>query len=546
MALLLGLCLTHASLLAQGVPPTAATVLPNSEALQRESQRQFERLQRGIDQRRPTIDGPIVEGAETPETEGAKPGGPKFKLQRVVFSDSSFLSRSELAAISSQYVGREIDLAALYEIVGKVNAIYAERGLITALATLPPQKIKNGLVRIKLTEGRLGKTLVSGSRTLGTDYIANRVDIPAGVVIDPQELNKKISYFNRTNSAQIRALLQPGSTFGLTDIQYAVFEPATNTLQVYADNEGVESTGRYQFGGFFRRYGLLGMDDRLTVYASNARKTLNANIAYNFPIDTIGSRLGVSYSRGSMAIVQGPFVDLDVEGKSQSASLNYTRPLLVTSDWLIQASLAATAGESRTTYSEVTVTDTDTFEATPGLSFHYSNDNFVGQVSPAFSIVRSRGKVLDESRNFPLFKGTGGLLWQLPRNLSVKSDFSWQTTGAKLLPGGQLFQIGGPTTVRGYPANAAAGDSGYLVNLELHRSLADWREGVGIFTFVDHGGVFSTFPYYRQATSIGAGMDVQFSSSARLELSIARPLKQVIPDQDDFQAYARFSLSPEW
>lgn len=546
MALLLGLCLTDASALAQALPPTAGAVLPNSESLQRESERQFERLQRGLNQIRPTIDGPVVEGTEVPEGEGATPGGPKFKLRSVVFSPSTFLSRGELASISSGYVGREIDLAALYEIVGKINAIYAERGLITALATLPPQKIKNGQVRIKLTEGRLGKTHVAGSRTLGSEYIANRVDIPAGVVIDPHDLNKKIAYFNRTNTAQIRALLQPGSTFGLTDIQYAVFEPATNTLQVYADNEGVASTGRYQFGGFFRRYGLLGMDDRLTVYASNARRTLNANVAYNFPIDTIGSRLGVSYSRGSMAIVQGPFVALDVAGKSQSGSLNYTRPLRVTKDWLIQASMAATIGESRTDYSEVTVTDTDTIEATPGLSFHYSNENFIAQVSPAFSIVRSRAKVLDEARNFPLFKGTGSLLRRLPWNLSLQSDFSWQVTGAKLLPGGQLFQIGGPTTVRGYPTNAAAGDSGYLVNLELHRSLSDWREGVNLFTFVDHGGVFSTFPNYRPATSLGAGLEFKFSPVTQLEVSIARPMKQLIPDQDKFQAYARFSITPQW
>ncbi len=526
--------------------PPAPPVATQTDSLNREAERQRRRLEQRLDQRVPTIDGPVVEGAERPASEALESGGAKFKLNRVEFGDSSFISRSELSAISSRYVGREVDLSALYEIVAAINAIYVERGIITALATLPPQKIKGGLVKIKLTEGKLARSLVEGAKTLSPEYVTSRIDLPAGVVLDPHDLNRKITYFNRTNSAQIRALLQPGSSFGLTDIQYAVFEPAANTLQIYADNEGVESTGEYQIGGFFRRYGLLGMDDRLTVFATNARKTPNVNVAYNFPVDSIGSRLGVSYSRGAMAIVDGPFVDLSVEGKSQSGSLNYTRPVHVTSDWLVQASMSASVGESLTTYSDVDVTDTDTIDVAPGLSITYTRDRLTLQFAPSIAFVHSREKILQDTRNLPLFKGYGAVLFGMRYGLSLHSDFSWQWTGAELIPGGQLFQVGGPTTVRGYPSNAAAGDSGYLVNLELHRSLEEWREGLDVFAFVDQGGVFSTEPNFRPLTSIGAGLDLRINELTRLEVSIARPINDIITDQDQFQLYGRFAVTPEW
>lgn len=524
--------------------PTAPSI--QTDSLNREAERQRRRLEQRFDQRTPALDGPVVEGGERAAPEALAPGGPKFKLNKIDFSESVFIGRAELAAIAGRYVGREVDLASLYEVVAAVNTIYVERGIITALATLPPQKIKDGLVKIKLTEGRLDRSKVEGAETLAPEYVTSRIDLPAGVVLDPHELNRKISYFNRTNSAQIRALLQPGSSFGLTDIQYAVFEPAANTLQVSADNEGVESTGEYQIGGYFRRYGLFGMDDRLTVYATNARKTLNANVAYNFPVDSIGSRLGVSYTRGAMAIVTGPFVALDVEGKSQSGAVNYTRPIYVTSDWLIQASMSSSLGESLTTYSDVDVTDTDTIEAAPGLSFTYTNDRLTVQFAPSIAFVRSHEKISDDTRNFPLFKGTGAVLFGMSHGLSLRSDFGWQWTGAELVPGGQLFQVGGPTTVRGYASNAAAGDSGYLVNLELHRSLGEWREGLDVFAFVDHGGVFSTEPNFRPVTSFGAGVDFQITELARLEISIARPINDIIPDQDQFQLYGRLSVTPEW
>ena len=67
-----------------------------------------------------------------------------------------------------------------------------------------------------------------------------------------------------SGDTQIRALLQPGTSFGLTDVQLAVTEAPRNTLQFFTDNQGVKSTGRYQAGTYYRSSGALGFDDRFT------------------------------------------------------------------------------------------------------------------------------------------------------------------------------------------------------------------------------------------------------------------------------------------
>ena len=523
-----------------------STSVPNANTLNREAERNLRALERGLERRAPRLEGPVIEGTEREKAAAAQPGGPVFTLKRIDFSPSEFIDRSELSGIAGRYIGRDVDIATLYKIVEDVNKIYAERGIITALATLPPQKVKDGRVKIKLTEGRLGQTFVAGGHTLSKTYIDDRISVPPGTIIDPHDLNRQISYFNRTNSAQIRALLKPGSTFGLTDIQFAVFEPKTNTFQVFVDNQGVETTGENQIGGFFRRYGLFGMDDRLTVYATHANETLNANVAYNAPIDTRGSRLGVSYSRGTFGIVNGPFVALDVEGWSQSVAVNATTPILVNDRWLIQLSLAGSLGEAETTYADVRVTKTDTYEVNPGLSLSYQNAGFALQVAPSVALVRSREDVQNQERELALFKGSGSLTYAFSPRVSLESDFSWQATGSTLLPGSHLFQAGGPTTVRGYPTNAVAGDEGYLVNAELHYTPGELYRGLGFFAFADHGAVFSTSPERRNLTSVGAGFGYDFNDFARLEFSAARPLKKLLPDQDAAQLYLRFSLTPEW
>ncbi len=65
------------------------------------------------------------------------------------------------------------------------------------------------------------------------------------------------SRFNRTNDVQMRALLQPGTDFGLTDLQLAITEPAVNTLQPFYDNQGAEDDRQQRRRGiYYKMHGL--------------------------------------------------------------------------------------------------------------------------------------------------------------------------------------------------------------------------------------------------------------------------------------------------
>ncbi len=522
---------------AGGVPPGVS-----SGALESQSRKQFEELQRQLDSRRKPIEGPTVSGPEREAAAPGQPGGPKFVLKGVQFNHSEFLTAAELDAAAAPFIGREIDFSDLQRILANVNQLYGERGIITAVATLPPQTVQEGRVSIKLTEGRLGNVDLVGANTLTKEYVDARVAVVPGTVIDPRELSEKISRFNRTNDVQIRALLKPGSTFGLTDLQYAVIEPPTNTFQLFLDNQGVETTGSFQRGLLYRRYGLLGIDDRLTVYATNSRKTTNGDVSYNFPVGIYGTRLGVSYSRGQFQIIDGPFQDLDVAGKSQSGALTATHPIFVDDRWLIQGTVSGSLARSDSTYFDILVSDDVARKGTTGLSFTYSGDGVFASLAPAVSVVHSRSVVLDEPRVFALTSGTGSLLVGLPYDFRLAGEASWQYTPEDLVPGSQLFQIGGPTTVRGYPANSIAGDSGYLLSAELHKDLGRYVAGLDVFAFIDHGAIFSTFPDRVNATAIGAGVNWFVGDYVTLEATGARPLNDITPDQNDFQFFGRVSV----
>lgn len=510
-------------------------------------QEDVDRQRRRIEQQQqvPKQQGPAVVGPQRAPVITIPGGGERFLLRKVTFDESKFITKEELDAIASKYVGKRVDIAGLQSLVAEINQIYSQRGIVTAIATLPPQTATGGAVKIKLTEGRLQNISVAGNQQTREFYLRNAVEQPKGDVLDVPKLNRDVVWFNRTNDVQMRALLQPGTDFGLTDLQLAITEPPVNTLQLFYDNQGVKTTGQNEGGIYYKRHGLNGIDDRLTFYGVRSEGNLNGNLAYNLPINPWGGRLGVSYTQGKIKIVQGPAVGLDVTGKSNQTSLNLGQPLWVSDVLLIQANAAHAYGNSQSNLAAVKTSASRYSKETGGISVAASGADFAATVSPSINSINWHDKlgVIGE-RSFNTFTGATNANYRFPAAFSVTFLGSWQYTWEKLLPGDQLFSIGGPTTVRGYPTNAAAGDSGYYFNAEFHRDMSDIVKGLDVFAFTDSGQVFSTSPAKTQLDSSGVGVSYTPIPALTFEGSVGFPWRVVVADQPRQQLYGRVTFRP--
>ncbi len=524
--------------------PVRAQVSPqvNPGVINQDIERQRQRIEQ--QQQLPKQQGPSVVGPSRGPAVKVPGGGQTFLLRKVIFDPSKFITPAELDAIAAKYVGRRVDIAALQDLVADVNAVYAARGIVTAIATLPPQTADKGIVKVKLTEGRLQKTSVVGNHQTSERFIRGTVDPPKGEVLDVPQLNRDVVRFNRANEVQLRALLQPGTDFGLTDLQIAVTEPPVNTLQLFVDNQGVQTTSRNEAGIYYKRHGLLGIDDRLTFYGVKSKGNLNGNVAFNMPFNPWGGRIGLSYTQGRIKIVQGQFQSLDVTGTSNQASVNLAQPVWVNDVWMLQATGAYGYGNSESDFSAVAVSNDRYSKTTGGLSLSALAASYSLVVSPGFNSINWHDKILGGERSFNTFTGSANGSLQLPAQFSAVMLGSWQYTWEKLLPGDQLFSVGGPTTVRGYPTNAASGDSGYYYNLELHRNMSDVIRGLDLFAFVDSGAVFSTFPSVTQLDSAGVGLSWTPYAPITLEASVGVPWRTVIVGQARSEFYGRVTIRP--
>jgi hemolysin activation/secretion protein len=515
--------------------------VPNPGLINNQNQQNREQ----IEQRNVLPQAPAVLAPASRPSNVVIPGGPTFILRGVVLDKSHFLSPAELDAVTAKYVGTRVDLAGVQRMVKEINDLYAQKGIVTAAAFLPPQKLKGGVVKVSLVEGRLGKIKVTGANALSDEFVLSHVNQKAGEVVDVPAVTQQLAFFNKTGVARIQALMQPGAQFGLTDIELAVTEPPKNLLQLFVDNQGVPSVGRLEAGALLQRYAPLGLDDKLTLYAVKSQGDISGNVAYNIPFNPWGGRIGASFTRGTIDVIAGPYKTLDVRGDSEAASVNVSQPVFANSEWLflLNASLAYDLSQSDQT--GALITDDHTVLATGGVTLGYTGSAFSGSVSPTFTSAHSHSGVSDLNNDFLTKGGTFNSTTRLPFDFYATFNGAGQAASKALLPGDQLFQIGGPTTVRGYPANAVAGPDGYYANLELHRAVSFLDTSLDGFVFYDRGSVYNSFPSVQTLDAVGLGAAWTLSKYAVAEISAGFPIDKVLEPQAPYQIYFRLTTKLE-
>jgi hemolysin activation/secretion protein len=520
-------------------PAAAQQFLPQVSpgAINRQNQQNLQQLQQQLAP--PAQTGPAVTAPRQARPPAPAAGGPEFVLRGVTFGPSVFLTPAELEAVAKKLIGTRVDLAALQRLVADVNALYEKKGIPTASALLPRQQVHDGVVHIELVEGKLGKVQYGDASPRAQAFIDRRLPLEPGSVIDVPELSRQVAVFNRLNDTQLHAALQPGSAFGLTDIVIEQQPPPRDTLDLFADNYGVDSTDRNEGGLLYRHTGLLAEDDRFTLYALGNDGNIDGNLAYNVPVDDFGGRLNFSYGRNHIKVIQGPYEGLGITGNSQIGSVDFSQPVFATPNWVVGGLLDFTAITSNTTQSGFEQSSDRTLKGGPGLSVSYLDPSRAALATVNYANGSTSFGVVDQSAAFNLLSGTASATQALPLGFSLVFNAAWQQTSARVLAPDLLFELGGANSVRGYKANVVAGNSGYYFNAELHEDLSRWVPKLEVFGFLDQGTAYAPSPSETRLLGMGGGIGYTAFDRVTLQLSAGAPLYHVTPNQPGAVVYFR-------
>ena len=483
--------------------------------------------------------------------------GPVFELRSVRFSASELLSEQQLRDIVMPYLGQQVAHSQLMEIVEAVNRTYREAGVYTAVAVLPRQEVREGVVAIRLIEGKLGQIRFEGNEYTSETFLSQWMEQHRGQeTVDMPRLQADILEFNRIHDERIRAELRRGESFGLTDIVVTVQEPERGFFQAFADNYGYQSSGRESLGFMYRRQHFLSDGDRAIAYLSGSEGAQSLSLSYNRPLAGSRWRLGGSASVTRTDLTEGDFATSNVQGDSHRLGLE--------SSWLawsgerLWLNLLGAAGYTRSTTEIAGVVFSDDAilqgQLGAGLNWVGRNWQITGRQMLAYTDFDDKSDVGDARQNTEETLYNGSLTGYVRAGASGFYGLflsAWQFSDDAQLPGSLSFTLGGPGSVRGYLPSAASGDRGWYGQAEVHYDgWRPWNVSVEPYLFYDYGEAKSLDRRQDGAedihveTALGAaGVGLALSGHLwSLSMNYAEPTKEAIPEQGAAVFYARVSI----
>ncbi|WP_382376101.1 ShlB/FhaC/HecB family hemolysin secretion/activation protein [Gallibacterium melopsittaci] len=468
----------------------------------------------------------------------------RFQLNGLHFPVSQILSKEELDVIIQKYVGREISLRDLYVIVDEINALYDAKGYINARAILTPQTIKKGIVTIDLVEGKTGHIQLTGNATTRDKYILNRVHLEKDKVAKLTEISDALIRFNATNDAQLGLVLKAGEETGTTDYEIRVQEPPRHVVRFFSDNAGSKNNGEYRYGMSLFNASLTGNRDALGITLLSSQGTRSGAVSYNAPINTYGTKLGLSYSTNRVRVVDGELEPLNVKGSGHALGASLVHPLTVTENIKSQIGLEYSYQRSRTDFSSNPWVN----DKNNGVSAFYDRISY-GERSAfyqKYSYKYGRNvNILKENNRY----GKANISYVFQKGYASNElssiRFDGQLATTTYLPSAEQFYIGGAYSVRGYEESLLGADSG--VNISAEHSIPILAGKMNAYVFSDYGYIWGKNAYQdRTLLSTGVGFKGNITKYFSFNTSVGFPLKTTINDSDVDSARFHFMINAQF
>ena len=491
------------------VPPSADPGAIQRRQMEEEQRRRQEELEKA----KPTE--PINRDALKAPSRTAADSTVKFLVREITFSPSKILDSAFLQKTAEPFRGREATLAELQKLTDAINAAYQARRIVTAEAIIPPQDVSQGVVHIRLIEGKVGRTTINGNASTSTKYIENRMRLEPKALVDLDALESAMVRFNRTNDAQVRTSLKPGTAPGTTDFQIDVAEPKRDDLRLTLDDLGSPATGRTRLTAAFLHHSVFGFRDDFSLSDTKAVGQNSTATGYGFPVNTYGGRMDLGFNLDKTAIKNGGLQTLDITGESKAWTASLRQPTFL--DKRLQLDLVASAQKRDSTNwtDDQLLNDTRTVSESLGMELQLFGDRDYGFASWTREFCKA---TLITPVKLIIDRGTLRYNHDFGAGLSFYGNASWQAAPKQSLPSSEQFFIGGDGSVAGYTVSGLSGYNGQVVDLELHHPLAAWSAGkqkittTGVLT-LDYGSVTpylpadSGLPSQNHLTGVGWGVN---------------------------------------
>lgn len=427
---------------------------------------------------------------------------------------------------------------------------YHGAGYLTVLVDIPEQSVESGIVRLRVTEGRIERTRISGSRYYALGRIREQAPTLAeGSVPHFPTVQEELTQLNKTADRRVTPVLKPGRTPGKVEVELKVDDklPLHGGLELNDRYSG--DTSRLRLAGNLRYDNLWQRDHSVAlqfqVAPQETRESRVFSATYTLPVGDADSVLALYalHSRSDVAAVGA----LNVIGNGTILGARHILPLPGSPGFFHSLTL----GVDRKDFAEdVVLLGADTLSTPITYSpfvVQYAATDFDERQLLQFDAGLNfavRGWLGNDDQEFgnKRFKASAsyafarlGMAWtrSLAAWANVHARVEGQATGSPLISNEQ-FAVGGVETVRAYRESEALGDDGARVTAELRMPFGERSRGpmadTYVVGFIDAASLRIQDPLPGQRDRFrlaGAGIGLRMKSASGFGLAIdaARALK---------------------
>ena len=463
-------CLLFACLL-QATTFAAPPSLPGSQQLIRERQQQLlEQQNQRIEelQKLPATQEPSMPPAEPVE-------GRCFPVKRIQLQGASLISRAEQDILLKPFIEQCLGVEQLNALLKVITEHYLDRGYVTTRAYLPEQDLADGVLEVRVLEGRLQG--LEGGHIASPSELAMSFPGQPDEVLNLRDLEQMLDQLNRLPSLQAQIQIEPGSKPGSSRVEIAGEREKPWRISANRNNDGISSTGEQQWGVGLDWDSPLGLADQLSLsgggdtVSDHWTDSNDGSLFYSLPYGWWTS--SYSYSENSYrSQTEAAGFDFRQNGDTQTQQLRTERVLH--RDDVSKTAASLSAGHTRTrNYLEDTLVDISSQTLSNGqLGFNHGRRMGSAFVNLDLGWQRGTGWFGAQGNGDPHGAQPVARYNLYSATLSYLQPFRWRDESFSLqsLVTGQqsedvLFSpirisIGGLSSVRGFKEQSLTGDSG--------------------------------------------------------------------------------------
>lgn len=497
---------------------------------------------------------------------------PRFDIREYQVNGNSVLPKEEIERAVYPHLGTAKTQADIQEARKALEAAYRQAGYKAVTVTVPHQQVVGGVVRLQVTEGRIAKVRVLGSRY----YLPSRIRaelraLAPGTVVHFPTFQEELRALNRASTdRQVTPVIRAGKTPGTVEVDLRVRDAAPLHANLELNNRASANTEPLRLIGTVRYDNLWQREHSFSLLYQTAPQNTDQVQAYSgtylFRSDdaldvtviyALHSSSNLSVVGGTSVIGAGNIFGLrkifslpSAPRTRQSLSFgvdykSFEEDVVLGSDRLatpiryLPFAILYNAARS-------SVASTTQYSAALNFSVRGlldKNIDCVGQVLDQFLCKR-----VGASSNYAYLRADFQHTRELAADWMLALSGEAQLAGQPLISNEQ-YSAGGLSSVRGYYESASLGDDGWRASLELRTP--SWnigkRKGDDVYAmlFYDHARLWvqDTLPEQESGFRLrGAGTGLRFAYWERLkgELYAAYALDNVGSTREgDLRVHAR-------